>query len=423
MVGIPRGTRDFSPSEAISLKELTDVIENVFKRFGFYPILTPCIENLDVLNAKAYGDEATKEIYVVSDEKAGLRFDLTVPLARYMSMNKDVPLPFKRYDIGKAWRKDEPQKMRNREFMQADVDIVGGSEIICDAEVIAAVATALEALGITDYNVLINSRIILNELLTALGVPKDKTVGAIRSIDKLVKMGKEVVTKELVAMKIDERKAEDVINFLEQEGSNETLLDKVKVTAPGAGAETGRVYDLLQLLKSYNLGGKFMFDPSLARGLDYYTSFVWEFVVFIDGKRAPTIAAGGRYDNLVSVYSKQGQPATGISLGVSRLFDVLQSKSTKKTYAQVFVAFIGKENMQYALDTANFMRSKGVFVDANLTSRSISKQLEYANALNIKYVAVIGAKENEAKKVKLKNMLTGEEQMIAPDDAVKIILK
>ncbi len=422
-LGIPRGTRDFNPSETISLKEIVAVVEDIFKRFGFYPIDTPRLENMDVLNAKAYGDEAAKEIYVVSGESAGLRFDLTVPLARYIAMNRNVNLPFKRYQIDRAWRKDEPQHMRAREFLQADVDIVGSSEPASDAEAVAAAALALEGLGLSDYSILINNRNVLNAVLESFSIPKEKVVAAVRSIDKLPKTGKEGVVRELTAGGIDARKAEDLLNFLEQGSSNDALFEKVLTTVPAAKEEVDRLKTLFRLLEAYSLRGKAVFDLSLARGLDYYTSFVWEFVVYIDGKRAPTLAAGGRYDNLIGIYSKQSLPATGVSIGISRLFDILDGRSVSKTYAQVFVAYIGKENQEYATSVANYMRGMGIYADLNLTTRNLAKQLEYANALGIKYVAVLGNKERDEKKVRLKNMLSGEENLISVDEAVTILKK
>ena len=179
-LSLPRGTKDYNPGETILLKQIILVIEEAFKRFGFHPITTPAIELLSTLNAKAYGEDAKKEIYKIEGAEEGLRYDFTVPLARFMAMNKDLPLPFKRYQIGNVWRMDEPQKMRNREFIQADIDIIGSPEPISDAEVISPIAFALGELGITDYRILINSRMILDRILGKFKVPDQRHNEAIR---------------------------------------------------------------------------------------------------------------------------------------------------------------------------------------------------------------------------------------------------
>ncbi len=416
---MPRGVRDFSPAEAISLRYICDVVEEVFKRFGFYPLETPAMENMSTLNSKAYGDEPTKEIFVMKDEQTGLRYDLTVPLARYVAANKDLVLPFKRYQIGNAWRRDEPQKMRYREFVQADVDIVGSSEAESDAEVIAAAAMGVEELGIRNYVVLVNSRTLLKQVILGFGVPADKETQAIRILDKLQKIKKDEALAQLSALAPADQSAEKLLGFVEQAGSNEEKLQRVSANIEGAKDAVEKMQELLALLSAYKLNGRIVFDMTLARGFDYYTGFVWEFAVEEDGKRLPSIGSGGRYDNLIGLYSKKSTPATGSSLGVSRIFDILNGQKQRKTYAKAFVAYIGQQNREYALSAATALRGSGVYVDMNVGDRNISKQLEYASSLGIGWVLIMGDKEREASKTKLRNMESGEEELISIQEAIE----
>ncbi|MCL5239610.1 MAG: histidine--tRNA ligase [Candidatus Marsarchaeota archaeon] len=414
----PRGVRDFSPAEAISLRYITGVVEEVFKRFGFYPLETPAIENISTLNAKdQYSEEQQKEIFTMKDEQTGLRYDFTVPLARYVASNKDISLPFKRYQIGNAWRRDEPQRMRYREFMQADVDVVGSAEPDSDAEVIAATALAIEETGIRDYAVLVSSRELLRQVILGFGVPADKEAQAVRIIDKLQKIKRDEALAQLSEL-AKGQDAERLLGFMEQEGSNEEMLQKIAANIEGSKALVERMQELLKLLGSYRLNGKVVFDMTLARGFDYYTGFVWEFAVEENGRRSLSIGGGGRYDGLIGIYSKRATPATGSSLGISRMFEILNGAS-KKTYAKVFVAYIGQQNRDYALNAATEMRGNGIYVDLNTSSKNISKQLEYAGSLDIPNVLIVGDQERQANKVKLRNMQTGEEGLITLQEAIE----
>jgi histidyl-tRNA synthetase len=418
-ISTPRGVRDFGPSEAITLRYIAGVIEEVFKRFGFYPIETPAIENLSVLNTKsAYSDEQNKEIYTLEGESAGLRYDLTVPLARYVASNKDLALPFKRYQIATTWRKDEPQRMRYREFMQADIDVVGSPEADSDAEVIAATLIALEALGMREYVLLLNSRQILQRILESFKIPGDKEAQAIRAIDKLQKIGRSGVLEQLKALGAGAKEAEGLLAFIEKADGNDEKLERLAAEIAGAKGESEKMKELLDLLKPYDLKGKIVVDFSLARGFDYYTGFVWEFAMEEVGKLLPSIGGGGRYDNLIGMYSGRSIPAVGSSIGVTRVFDLMGGKSPTKTHARVFVAFIGG-NKAYAASVANALRARGVYADLNYTKRNLSKQLEYAGSLGIKYVAILGDREREESKVKLRNMVSGDEEMLGLDEAAE----
>ena len=408
--GLPRGVRDYGPPEAIALQETISVVEEIFKRFGFYPIITPALETTETLNSKAYGDESAKEIFLLQDGESGLRFDLTVPLARFVAGRKDLPLPFKRYQIDKAWRKDEPQHMRFREFVQADIDIIGIKEENGEAEVIAATAKALEALDI-DYTILINHRILLSSILDFFKIPSAKHTATMRILDKMTKIQHEELVSQMGSIGVDGRVTEEILTFLTEKIDNKALMQKIAGSLGGENQELKSMDRLLEILSKYSLKGKIEIDLSLARGLDYYTGFIYEFIAFHEGKRLPTIASGGRYDNLIGMFSKDSIPAVGCSIGVSRVIDMINGKS-RKTEANIFISYISDDDFAYALQVANALRENGRYVDMNLHKRSISKQLEYANAMGIKYVAIIGKIEREAGKVKLRNMLSGEEELV-----------
>jgi len=417
---LPRGMRDFNTAEAIARREVLAVVEEIFRRFGFSPIETPALENLNVLYAKTYGEESGKEIFKIEGEDAALRYDFTVPLARFIAMNKDTPLPFKRYQIGPIWRKDEPQRMRYREFLQADIDIVGSSELISDAEVIAVAAQILDELGISGYKILINDRIILNGILSFFGIPNEKSLQAIRLIDKLSKIGNEEVIKGLVGLGIKQENATSLIEFIIKEEGNDEKLNRIEANI-GLKEEVNKLRELIRLVRLYKAKGDLVVDLSLARGFDYYTSFVWEFIVYDENKkRLPSIAGGGRYDNLIGIFLNQQIPATGISIGIDRIMNVIGSSTDRKSYARVYVASLGNV-LDYSLYLANALRGAGINTDINMTKRNIAKQLEYANAMRFRYVAIVGEREQSSNKLKLRDMVSGNEELLDIDEAIKVI--
>ncbi|MFP3278106.1 MAG: histidine--tRNA ligase [Candidatus Micrarchaeota archaeon] len=417
---LPRGMRDFNTAEAIARREVLAVVEETFKRFGFSPIETPALENLNVLYAKTYGEESGKEIFKIEGEDAALRYDFTVPLARFIAMNKDTPLPFKRYQIGSIWRKDEPQRMRYREFLQVDIDIVGSSELISDAEVIAVAAQILDELGISGYKILINDRIILNGILSFFGIPNEKSLQAIRLIDKLPKIGNEEVIKGLVGLGIKQENATSLIEFIIKEEGNDEKLNRIEANI-GLKEEVNKLRELIRLVRLYKAKGDLIVDLSLARGFDYYTSLVWEFIVYDEnGKRLPSIAGGGRYDNLIGIFLNQQIPATGISIGIDRIMNVIGSSTERKSYARVYVATVGNV-LDYSLYVANALRGAGINTDINMTKRNIAKQLEYANAMRFRYVAIVGEREQSSNKLKLRDMVSGNEELLDIDEAIKVI--
>ena len=410
-VSLPRGVRDYGPGEAIFLKRILESVELTFRSFGFYPIETPAIETMEVLSAKAYGNESAKELYVLDGGEGGLRYDLTVPLARYVASNKELQMPFKRYQIAASWRRDEPQRMRSREFIQADVDIVGCAEQLAESESVAAVAAALDKLGI-EYIIMLNSRVRLNYILALAGVPKEKHTAAIRGLDKIAKIGRDGVIKEMNEHGIDAKASERLLGMVEGNGEEGDVLAKLASSLPEAKSEIERLNVLIETIKYYGIKGKIMVDLSLARGLDYYTGIVWEFIAYEDGRRLPTIASGGRYDKLIGIYLKRDVPAVGTSIGISRIFEMLKHKEDSRTYADVYLACIGKDAMKYAVESAMRLRTDGLRVDMEVGLRGISKQLEHASSLGIRHVVIVGKQEMVVGKVKLRNMESGEEKIL-----------
>ena len=423
VVDVPRGTRDFGPNEAIHLKYLMLGIEEAFKRHGFAPLMTPAIENTETLSAKVYGEESTKEMYLMEGKDIALRFDFTVPLARYMAMNKDIPFPFKRYQIDKVWRKDEPQRLRSREFIQADVDIIGSADVASDAECISATMDALTSVGVKNCLIMVNSRPLLELILTHFKIAKEKLGQSMRIIDKMEKVGVAETINQLKILGMQDNDAQIMLSFINEQMTNEAKLKKLEVDIENSKAEVEKVRSLLGMLENFGVKDEINVNLSLARGLDYYTGFIWEVIIRTAEGRLPTIAAGGRYDNLIGMYSKSAAPAVGSSIGISRVFDILNPQGGPKTYAKVFVAQVGEFNLGYCIEAASRMRAAGIYVDMGLSEKGISKQLEYANTAGIPYVAIIGAKEKAEGKLRLKNMNDGTEELLDINEVIAVLKK
>ena len=419
-ISLPRGTSDFKPEEAITLKAIKKKIEHVYRLYGFYPLETPALELLETLTSKAYGEENEKEIYVIDGKIEGLRYDLTVPLARYISMNKDIVLPFKRYQIGAVWRMDEPQKMRDREFFQADMDIVGNTNITAEAELLSATMSALSSIGITSASILINSRVLLGSIMDHFGINGELHIPIMRIIDKLQKIGKEETKKQIIQKGINDNTATELLDLILSDTGNAEKLSKLENMLGESKAEIEKLMALLSLLKKYGIDKEIIIDLSLARGMEYYTGLIWEVVLIENGKRLPSIASGGRYDKLIGKYLKRDIPAVGSSIGINRVFQILDKNNTR-TYAKAYVAYINKENQEYAISIGIALRKNNISTDINLLERGITKQLDYANALKIPYVIIVGSIERTSNKLKLRNMSTGEEQMLDLESSIKFL--
>ncbi len=415
-LSFPRGVRDFLPNEALFRNELVRKVEEVYRRFGFLSIDTPVFESLQVLKAKdAIGSE-NKLIYELKNENLGLRYDHTVSLARYYAMHQELPLPFKRYYTGKLYRLEEPQKNRYREFTQADVDILGGRFSYTDAEVIAASARVLESLGI-GYEIRVGDRRFIDAALAKLGIPQNLHLAVFRAVDKLDKIGQDGVVELLNQAGIPDAQLSGIVEFINFNGNNDEKLEYVSRFVDLLLVSEFRT--LLGALSLYGLSGIIKLDLSLVRGIDYYTSTVFEYKS-LGGSVTLSIGGGGRYDNLIALYSGRKVPAVGSSLGIDRMLDLLNyGSSIQYSYTTAVVCYIKEANLAYALKIANKLRESGINTDVNLASRNIANQLAYANSMGAKYAAIVGDAEERDGKLKLRNMSSGEELVLDVAEAAK----
>ncbi|MCL5434076.1 MAG: histidine--tRNA ligase [Candidatus Marsarchaeota archaeon] len=421
----PRGMRDLMPNEAFFMNKIIKKIESVYSKFGFQTIDTPLIESLQIMNAKNAIGEDTKLIFELKQEGFALRFDQTISLARYLAMYKELPMPFKRYVIGKSWRRDEPQKLRYREFIQADVDIAGSTSLAADAEVIAVQAKVIEELNL-DYIVKINDRRFIYGFFSSIGINAEQSIHIMRAIDKLDKIGKDGVLKSIQKINgIDNEKLKIIDELISQDNTNEDVLAfiKAKESENKLIKVSGELIELLDMLKNYNLKGIVKLDLSLMRGIDYYNSTVVEY--YVNNKNIlSAIGGGGRYDNLVATISnKKSVPLVGTSLGISRILDILNfSDSLKLNDAEIFVVNVKKNNYMYALQIANKLRSNGIAVDMNIIDRNISNQFSYANSLKYKYIVIVGDIEEKLNNLKVRNLIDGTEETITLNEAIEMFL-
>ncbi len=415
-IPFPRGVRDLLPSAALFRSSVIKTIEKVYQSFGFYEIDTPYMESLDLLKGKeVIGDEGTKELFELKVENLGMRYDQTVSLARFMAMHQELPLPFKRYQIGKVWRLDEPQKNRYREITQADVDIVGGKRVISDAEVIAAAMTAYDRLGIS-YMIRISDRRLLNGALDAYGIPKELHIKVMRIIDKLDRLGNAGVAAELLKLGVKKESADGIMGFITKGSTNEERLDYAETVVKDK-EPIKEMRDLLDMLKMYTLSGEIGVDFSTVRGIDYYTGVVFE-TMEKKGTMRYSMGSGGRYDNLIGKYCSRELPAVGISIGIDRVMDSLGYESAPAyTYADALVVYVKEGNYRYALKVANDLRGRGLNIDINLAGKNLANQLAYANSLRFGHAIIIGDEEEKLGKLKLRDLSSGNEELVGTEEA------
>ena len=408
--------RDWAPAEAAKLNWILDTVRCVFERYGFQPLATPAVESFDLLSAKGGLGEAVKdEIYYFKDKsnrELGLRFDLTMSLMRFVLSNQSMPKPFKRWQAGCAWRYDNPQAMRYREFIQADVDIVGAAGPMADAELLAAAADALRALGFDDFKIRISNRKLTEAVLEKLGVPRAEMAGVFRSIDKRSKVSDDDMMKELKGKGIDAKTIGKIFDFIGLYGDKGVLAKLKKGYGNVAGLD--ELTGLFAMTEQYGIGKWLALDMSLVRGLDYYTGLVYEVAI---GDKKIGAGGGGRYDNLVKSLGGQATPATGISLGISRIFGIAEELGMLKDRptAKVFVAPVSDDVRAEAMKIVRQLREQGIACETDLLNKKLGKQLEYAAALKIPYVAIVGPAELKEKSVKLRDMASGKEQTLMID--------
>ena len=448
---IPKGTRDFGPIEMAKRNYIFDTIKQVYALYGFQQIETPAMETLQTLMGK-YGEEGDKLLFKVlnsgdylsklSDEELagrnslrlasklcekGLRYDLTVPFARYVVMHRDeLQLPFKRYQIQPVWRADRPQKGRYREFFQCDADVVGSDSLLNEVELMQIVDTVFCRFGIR-VQIKINNRKILSGIAEVIG-EADKIVDITVAIDKLDKIGLDNVNEELRQGGISDEAIEKLQPIISLQGTNEEKLQTIEQVLATSeigvkGVEETRF--ILQTLEHIGLQNEIQLDLTLARGLNYYTGAIFE-VKALDTPMG-SITGGGRYDNLTGIFGMPGLSGVGISFGADRIYDVLNAldlypKETLNTTQLLFINF-GDAETAYCLPILAKARQNGIRTEIFPDAAKMKKQMSYATAKHIPYVALTGENEIKEGKVTLKNMETGEQQLVTPDELIEIICR
>ena len=416
------GFMELLPEDQIAFNKMFDTIRRVYEQYGFLPLDTPTIELSEVLLAKA-GGETEKQIYRFDkgDNDLSLRFDLTVPLARYVAQHyPDLPFPFKRYQMSKVFRGERPQKGRFREFYQCDIDVIGSDtlDLVYDAEMPAIIYRLFKELDFGSFTIRMNNRKVLNGFFTELGYA-DKIGDILRTIDKLEKIGRDAVISELTEYGVQAADTERILAFLAITGTNDEIL--AGLSAAGVTNETylegvqelGKVVDYLRKFGVEE--SAFRIDLTIARGLDYYTGTVYE-TMLNDYPSMGSVCSGGRYDNLTGYYTDQKLPGIGISIGLTRLFYQLRENGLVKkagSIAKCIVIPMGEDDMGTAVSVAAGLRGQGIPTDVYYQQKGMKQKMKYAARLGIPYAAIIGESERLAGTVMLKNMETGEQEAVA----------
>jgi len=407
-----KGFRDFLPYQARKRQYVIQTLTTVFKNFGFEPLETPVLEYEELLMGK-YGDEGDQLMYRFEDNgkrRVAMRYDQTVPLARVISQYKnELPLPFKRYQIQNVWRAENTQKGRFREFLQCDIDIVGTKNALSDAEIIAVAAKSLEALGVQNYKILLNDRHILFGITLDRPIPEETLLSIIIALDKLKKIGKDAVIKEIENLGFSSQEATTI--FTQTESAQLTPILK----------------EIMDHLKEFGIKQEHVeFFPVLARGLNYYTDLIFE--IEIDGYTAGSIAGGGRYDNLIGMFSGEQTPAVGFAFGFDRLMEAMNelklfpSEVTDES-TKVLVTIFSKAVQKASMDTISKLREASIPSEVYLgevkDKNPLEKQLKYALTKQIPYMVIIGPDEAKKELVTLKNLVTREQKQMSIDELIK----
>lgn len=446
---IPKGTRDFAPIEMARRNYIFNTIKDVFALYGFQQIETPAMENLSTLMGK-YGEEGDKLLFKILNSgdflsgveqtelegrnsvkltskisEKGLRYDLTVPFARFVVMNRDkLSFPFKRFQIQPVWRADRPQKGRYREFYQCDVDVVGSNSLLNEVELMQIVDEVYRRLGI-NVCIKINNRKILTGIAEMIG-EADKIVDITVAIDKLDKIGLDKVNEELAAKGISAEAIAKLQPVILLKGSNEEKLQTIKTVLASSEIGLKGVAEIEEILEFVNLLGvktEVELDLTLARGLNYYTGAIFE--VKAKDVQIGSITGGGRYDNLTGVFGVDGLSGVGISFGADRIYDVLNQlelyPSDLMQATKVLFAVFGSEELKFAIECAKEMRAAGIPVEVYPEPVKMKKQMSYADAKNIPFVAIIGETEMAEKKVMLKNMESGNQTLCSVQEVIQMV--
>ena len=436
---LPKGTRDFGPDEMKKREYLFKIFKDTFSLYGFNALETPSMENINVLNGK-YGEEGDKLIFRILDSgdfikdvdnieskdsnnlrkeisKKGLRYDLTVPFARYVSMNRDkITLPFKRYQIQNVWRADRPQKGRFREFYQCDVDYIGTKSIVCEAEIIDLVYSIFEKLKIQDFSVKLNNRKVLFGIVETLSL-QDNFDKICIIIDKIDKIGKDKFAEELKNIDLSKSQIEKLNSVLFFDGSND---DKIKFLKDFLSKSSTGLEGINEIENLTKLSKEFIFDINLARGLSYYTSSIFE--VILDEKNIGSLCGGGRYDDLTEIFGYKDISGIGISFGIERIYEIMKERNlfpdsiNKKD--TVLVCSMSEKYLDDSLRISSILRNNNISTDLYPDNPKLKKQLQYANNNYIPYVIIIGEDEVTSKLYTLKDMETGSQEKLGIDEII-----
>ena len=426
------GFMELLPSEQILFNEMREKIKKTYERYGFLPLDTPIIESSEVLLAKA-GGETEKQIYRFNkgDSDLSLRFDLTVPLAKYVAeYYPNLTFPFRRYQIGKVYRGEKAQRGRFREFYQCDIDIIGEDElsIINDAEIPSIIYNTFKELGFEDFTISINNRKILNGLFSYLNL-KEQSVDILRIIDKIDKIGKENVVKEITDLGVQNDKIDIIMNFISITGNVQETIKALKDMNIEDELFVLGVSELEEVANNIKLFGvpaeNYKIDLTIARGLDYYTGTVYE--TFLNKYRQlGSVCSGGRYDNLSEYYTDKKMPGVGISIGLTRLFFQLTDNKIieveNRAISDVMIISM-LDDFSKSIEVATKLRENGINTQIYTDKAKIKNQFKYASRLNIPYTIIIGEDEIKNNTVSIKNMENGEQRTVSLEECIEIINK
>lgn len=424
------GFMELLPEDQIVFNNMLDTIRSTYESFGFLPLDTPVIEREEVLLAKA-GGETEKQIYKFTkgDTDLALRFDLTVPLSRYVAMNfHDLNFPFRRYHIGKVYRGERSQRGRFREFYQCDIDIIGNGklDVLNDAEILSVIYNTFRNLGFEDFTVSINNRRLLNGLFAHLEI--EDSAAVLRVIDKIEKIGEDKVREELLDLGLDQDKANAVLSFMSIGGDNLEKIEKLKALDIPNETFLQGLEEIEKVVEYVSVFGvpedNYKIDLTIARGLDYYTGTVYE--TFLDNyKELGSICSGGRYDNLAENYINQKLPGVGISIGLTRLFDQLKAEGLLEEevnyLTKAMIIPIGDEAMKQSVELSEKLREEGINNQIYYEKAKMGKKFGFADKLDIPYVIIIGSEEIEENKYTLRNMSSGDQETLDFEEIIKII--
>lgn len=443
---IPKGTRDFLPEQMLRRQLVMTTIQSMFEKYGYEPLETPSFEKLEILTGK-YGEEGEQLIFKILKrgtgiEKVGreikefavshfselveeaLRYDLTVPLCRVVAMyQNEIPMPFKRYQMQPVWRADRPQKGRYREFYQCDADTVGSASMLADAETIALINEILSTLGFEKFKIKINDRKILTGIVEYAGVAADRGNEVCIAIDKLDKIGIDGVKKELQEREIPAASIQKILPILEINGRPDTILADIAglLNTSRIGSEgVAEIQTLLSFIESLGVPpANYAIDLYLARGLSYYTGPIYESVV--EEPKIGSLTGGGRYDELVGMFLGQNIPATGTTIGIERIIDVMTDLNMLpaiKTKTQVLVTIFDESTRQASLATAKDLRAAGINTEVFFDAGGLKRQFKYADKKGIPFVVILGPDEIANQKITLKNLATAEQASLSLEQLI-----